>query len=329
MKKPYIIAEAEINHNGSLKIAKKMVKIAKKCGADCIKFQYIIANEIADESSEYYPLFKKVELSQDEFFKLKEFSKKAGIDFMVTAPSVNTLKKLMELKVKKIKIGSSNLTNTILLREIAKHKNKIETYLSTGMGTLGEVETALKELGYSDNRKGNYFIFHCTANYPAEYENLNLRAIKILKEAFSDLEVGYSDHTIGSLAAISAATLGATFFEKHFTLDNKMKGPDHSFSTNPIDFKEYVDSIKNTIIALGRAKKMPAKSEAKGLKRGRRFLVLNKDIKKGEKFKIDYFDTKRLKSSVNKVEVRSIDVILKLNASKDYQKGQELDWRDF
>lgn len=327
--KAYIIAEAEINHNGNINTAIDMIKSAKKCGADCIKFQYIIADELADPSSKFYQLFKECEFSKKDFKKLKSISEdEYNIDFMITVPSVNSFWLSRELNIKKIKIGSSNLTNLILLQEIAKEKDKIEIYLSTGMGDLIEIEQALKNLNYNygDNK---YYMFHCTANYPTEYNNLNLNAIITMKKIYDKIPIGYSDHTTDNIAAIIARSLGATIFEKHFTLDNKMNGPDHFFSTNPENFKNYIDSIRTVEIALGEEQIKPADSEIEMKRKTKRFLVANRDIKKGVKFKNDMFFTKRVGDVESPIAVNEFNIILNLKSPKDYKRGDILQWEDF
>jgi sialic acid synthase SpsE len=329
MGRIYIIAEAEINHNGDIETAKKMVEVAKECGADCVKFQYIIASEIADQSSPYYGLFKKAELSQGQFIELKEFAgKSVGIDFMMTVTSCKTFYLTRELGIKKIKISSSNLTNVLLLEEIGKYKSQFEIYISTGMGTLSDIELALNTLRYDNNDK-NFNVFHCTSNYPADYENLNLNMIVTMKNIFRNLKVGYSDHTINNLAAIASVAIGAEILEKHFTLDKKMEGPDHFFSIDPEGLRKYILDVRNTEKALGKYEKSPAASEIGVIDTARRFIVFKTDARKGSKLNPEMFDTKRIGNAENAVEVKYVDILSKLKAARDYKAGDIIKWSDF
>lgn len=323
----YIIAEAEINHNGKLDIAKRMVESAGENGADCVKFQYIIAEEIADPSSPFYSLFQKVEFDSAQFAELMAAAESAGIDFMMTVPSVKTMRLTAELGIDKIKIGSSNLTNTILLREVAKHKTGRIIHLSTGMGTCGDIESALADLDYQAG--DDIRLFHCTANYPVEPDNMNLRAIATMKTAFPALPVGYSDHSEGNEAAVAALALGARFFEKHFTLDKTMEGPDHGFSTDPARFADYVRAIRRAESALGSPEKKPAASEQTMLRNARRFLIANQSIAAGAPLTADLFDTKRVGDAKLPIPVKDIAIIEKLTAPRAYQPGEVIEWTDF
>jgi len=329
MSRVYIIVDAEINHNGDLDIAKKMIETAKECGADCIKFQYIIANEIAEPSSEYYDLFSKVELTKDQFSELKTYSEDSvGIEFMMTVTSVNTFYMTKEIGIKKIKVSSSNLTNILLLREIGKFKEEFDIYCSTGMATLSDIELALSALNYNENDR-NFHLFHCTTNYPADYESLNLNMITTMKSAFRDIAIGYSDHTTDNLAAIACVAMGVELFEKHFTLDNEMTGPDHFFSLDPKGLKQYILDIRDTIKALGKYEKTPAFSELEMINKARRFLVFKNGVNKDERLTAEMFDTKRLGNAESAVDVRYIDLAIKLKAPRDYKAGDVIRWSDF
>jgi sialic acid synthase SpsE len=329
MGRVYIIAEAEINHNGDLGAAKKMIGAARECGADCVKFQYIIANEIADKSSPYYELFNKVELSQEQFGELKEFAERSiGIDFMMTVTSYKTMCLTRDLGVKKIKVSSSNLTNILLLREVGKYKGDYEIYCSTGMATLADIELALNALNYTENDK-NFHLFHCTSNYPADYDGLNLNMIITMKNAFRKIKVGYSDHTINNVAAIASVAIGAEMLEKHFTLDKKMEGPDHFFSIDPEGLRKYILDVRNTEKALGKYEKGPASSEIEMIDKTRRFLVFKTDAGKGSTLNQEMFNTKRLGSPEKAVEVRHVEIISKLKAARDYKAGDIIKWSDF
>jgi N,N'-diacetyllegionaminate synthase len=334
MKKVYVIAEAEINHNGDFEIAKKMIESATMCGADCIKFQYIIAEEIAEKNSEYFDLFKKAELTLEEFVLLRQYAENVcNIDFMITAPSQKTYDRLRELNFNKIKIGSSNLTNLLLLNHISLNRisPNEELFISTGASDLVEIGVALKSLR-ANELNCNLTVFHCTSLYPAPLNELNLNVIPRLINLYPSVSVGYSDHTKGSVAAIASVTLGASVIEKHFTLDKKMKGPDHFFSSDPVEFKEYIENIRSVEKALGDGVKKPSVSEEKIVNGMRRYLIFNRSIKVGVKLDCSMFDTKRIggkKLQEEAVKASEISIIEKLKSAKKYNKGDALIWSDF
>jgi N,N'-diacetyllegionaminate synthase len=335
MSKVYIIAEAEINHNGDFEIAKKMVEASASCGADCIKFQYIIAEEIAAKDSEYFDLFKEAELTLEEFVLLREYAENiCKIDFMITAPSQKTYDRLKESKFNKIKIGSSNLTNSLLLNHIAlnqKNSYHEELFISTGASNLTDVSMAIESLGVDEN-SNNLTLFHCTSLYPAPIGELNLNVISKLVNLYPNIDIGYSDHTEGSMAAMVSVALGAVVIEKHFTLDKKMKGPDHFFSSNPAELREYVNDIRNVEQSLGNGIKTPSMSEKNIVDNMRRYLVLNQSVDAGVKLHYEMFDTKRIGDKKLKevaVKASNIDIVEKLKSAKNYNKGDILAWSDF
>ena len=264
----FIIAEAGVNHNGSLELAYKLVDAAKEADADCVKFQtYITENDTAVncEKAEYqkteqqesqYELLKKLELSFDDFRKIQEYCKKKGIMFLSTPFDIESLKFLEEIHMPIWKIASSEVENFQLLREMAKtHKPII---LSTGMCTIEEISNAvdvLKKYG-----AGEIKILHCNTQYPTPMEDVNLKAMYELKSMFQ-CDIGYSDHTQGIEVPIAAVAMGATIIEKHFTLDRNMEGPDHVASLNPLELKEMVQAIRNIEKAIGTGKKVPSNSE--------------------------------------------------------------------
>lgn len=266
----YIIAEAGVNHNGSLDLALQLCDAAKKAGADAVKFQtwkteLIIAHgtrkavyqqENVRTDEDQFDMLKKLELTYRDFRIIKHHCDNIGIQFLSTADEEESLDVLVNLGIPFIKLGSGDLTNIPFLRIVGS--KKLPVILSTGMSYLGEVERAmriLKDMGTSD-----ITLLHCTTNYPCPMEEVNLKAMCTLRDAFK-CEVGYSDHTIGIEVPIAAVAMGATFIEKHFTLDRNMSGPDHKASLNPLELKQMVTAIRNIENTLGDGIKRPNKSE--------------------------------------------------------------------
>lgn len=302
----FIIAEAGVNHNGSLELAYKLVDAAKEADADCVKFQtYITENDTAVncEKAEYqkteqqesqYELLKKLELSFDDFRKIQEYCKKKGIMFLSTPFDIESLKFLEEIHMPIWKIASSEVENFQLLREMAKtHKPII---LSTGMCTIEEISNAvdvLKKYG-----AGEIKILHCNTQYPTPMEDVNLKAMYELKSMFQ-CDIGYSDHTQGIEVPIAAVAMGATIIEKHFTLDRNMEGPDHVASLNPLELKEMVQAIRNVEKAIGTGKKVPSNSEKGNRIAARKSIFARCEIKKGQKFTEENIIAKRPGGGVN------------------------------
>lgn len=302
----FIIAEAGVNHNGSLELAYKLVDAAKEANADCVKFQtYITENDTAVncEKAEYqkieqqesqYELLKKLELSFDDFRKIQEYCKKKGIMFLSTPFDIESLKFLEEIHMPIWKIASSEVENFQLLREMAKtHKPII---LSTGMCTIEEISNAvdvLKKYG-----AGEIKILHCNTQYPTPMEDVNLKAMYELKSMFQ-CDIGYSDHTQGIEVPIAAVAMGATIIEKHFTLDRNMEGPDHVASLNPLELKEMVQAIRNIEKAIGTGKKVPSNSEKGNRIAARKSIFARCEIKKGQKFTEENIIAKRPGGGVN------------------------------
>ncbi|HHY20996.1 MAG TPA: N-acetylneuraminate synthase, partial [Bacilli bacterium] len=298
MKKTFIIAEAGVNHNGSLQMAKELIDVATEAGADAVKFQTFRAGELASEvapkaeyqlettssSESQFEMLKKLELTVEAHQELIDYCREKNIQFLSTPfdfPSVKLLTETFDLPI--IKIPSGEITNAPLLLEIAKTKRKI--ILSTGMSTLGEIEQALSVLAYgltSDcvtpsleafndafcSTEGQealikyVSLLHCTTEYPTPFSEVNLRVIDTLAQAFG-LPVGFSDHTVGITAPIAAVARGATIIEKHFTLDRNLPGPDHKASLEPRELTGMVKAIRETELALGQPYKIPTVSEQK------------------------------------------------------------------
>jgi len=298
----FIIAEAGVNHNGSLVNAKKLIDIAKEVGADCVKFQtaipekcvsknvkkadYQVKNTGGDESQ--LEMIKKLALTFDEFIELKAYCDKQEILFISTPFDLGSVEFLNNLDVKFWKIPSGEITNLPYLIKIAEtHKPVI---LSTGMSTIEEVGEAiriLRERGSKDIK-----LLHCNTEYPTPFQDVNLKAMLTMGEKFG-LEVGYSDHTEGIEVPIAAVAMGATVIEKHFTVDKMMEGPDHRASLDPNELKAMIISIRRIEKAIGDGEKRPSESEAKNIEIVRKSIVASRDIKKGEIFTEDNITTKR------------------------------------
>lgn len=335
MKQVFIIAEAGVNHNGDINLAYKMIDAAKEAGVDCIKFQTFKTEKIIMEDAkkaEYqeensiknetqYEMVKKLELSYNEFKSLKEYCDRVGIIFLSTPDENESLDFLSdELNLDTIKIGSGEVTNYLFLEDVAKKNKKI--ILSTGMATLGEVEKAIEIIRKYNNQK--LILLHCTTNYPCPMEEVNLRAMLTLKNAFN-IEVGYSDHTLGIEVPIAAVALGAKVLEKHFTLDKNLEGPDHIASLEPNELKEMVLKIRNIEIALGDGIKKPNKSEEKIKKVVRRKIVTNNILKKGNIIKKENLILKRANEGI---EAEFIDMVIGKKIKKDIDENKILFWED-
>lgn len=297
-----IIAEAGVNHNGSFDIAAEMIRVAKECGVDCVKFQieipeactskyapkaeYQIVNTGSNESQ--LELCKSFMLPFEAFRRLKEVCEKEQVEFLATPYDLYSVEYLNQINVDSYKIPSGEVTNLPYLKSIAKIGKPI--YLSTGMCDLEEVKTTVRIL--KENGAEEITVLHCTTDYPAKYEDVNLRAMIALKEELN-LPVGYSDHTEGIIVPVAAVALGAVVIEKHFTLDKTMKGPDHIASVEPDELKEMVSAIRNIEAALGNGEKKPTAAELKYIDIVRKSIIAKCDIKEGEIFSENNVTTKR------------------------------------
>jgi len=321
----FIIAEAGVNHNGKLSLAKKLIDIAKEAGVDAIKFQTFKTEGVMVENvpmAEYqkknigkketqFQMIKKLELSYDDFISLKKYCDKKRIIFLSTPHSEDAINFLEKL-VLAYKIGSGDLTNLPFLEKIAGKKKPI--ILSTGMATLSEVKEAVGTIKKAGNNK--IILLHCTTNYPCPLEEVNLKAMLTLKKEFN-LPVGYSDHTLGVMVPIMAVALGAVVLEKHFTLNKKLPGPDHKASLNPQELKEMVKKIRETEKALGNGRKKPTKSEEKNKKVARKSIIAKVDIPKNTKITKDMLIIKRPGIGI---EPKYLDRIIGKIAQKDLKK---------
>jgi N,N'-diacetyllegionaminate synthase len=290
--KVFIIAEAGVNHNGSIEIARKLIDAAKNAGVDAVKFQTWKTENVVTRyagSPEYqqrttgnndgqFELLKKLELPYQDFVELKRYCDEKNIMFMSTADEYESALFLDSL-VSVIKVASSELTDWPFLRKIAGFDKQV--ILSTGMSTLSEVNDALDVLNKSGLCKEKIVVLHANTEYPTPAEDVNLKAMQTISNSLN-VRVGYSDHTLGIEIPIAAVALGACVIEKHFTLDRNMNGPDHVASLEPDELKIMVNAIRNIEIALGDGLKHPSKSEMKNIPLARKSIVAKVPIKKGD-----------------------------------------------
>ena len=302
MQKTIIIAEAGVNHNGSLNIAKQLVDVASMAGADYVKFQVTVPELLLTRKApkaEYqkrntrreesqFDMIRKLMLSFTEFQEINDYCSNKGCNFLATAFDKKSIDFLWQLEPPVWKIPSGEITNYPYLVAIAGFGKPI--FMSTGMCTLKEVEQAIDIL--QRNGSGDITLLHCNTQYPTPYEDANLNAMLTLKRKFG-VNVGYSDHTIGIEIPIAAVSMGATVIEKHFTLDKNMDGPDHKASLEPKEFREMVLAIRNVEKAMGNGEKIPTASEIANISIARKSIVASKAIKKGDFFSEDNITTKR------------------------------------
>ena len=340
MNKTYIIAEAGVNHNGSLGRAKDMVKVAAKAGVDAIKFQTFRAetlvtkdaikadyqikadNQIktSGQSETQFEMLKKLELSVESHLELMECCRLNQIEFLSTPFDLTTIDLLVEMGLKKWKIPSGEITNLPYLRKIASLGQEI--ILSTGMADLGEIEDALDVLTGAGTKLKDITVLHCSTEYPTPMQDVNLKAMQTIKSAFPGIHVGYSDHTKGIEVPIAAVAMGATIIEKHFTLDKNLPGPDHKASLEPDELTAMVRAIKNIETALGNGIKKPGSSELKNMAIARKSIVAAQAIAAGEKFANDNLTVKRPGTGLSPMKW---DEVVGKTATKNYSKDELID----
>jgi len=339
----FIIAEAGVNHNGSINLAYKLVDKAKESGANAIKFQTFKTKKIVSRKAEMasyqkenmryqesqFDMLNKLELSYEDFRKIKKYCDDIGITFLSTPDEEESLDFLVDdLKVPAIKIGSGEITNLPFLKLVAM-KN-VSIILSTGMANLSEIEEAINVIFQNQNSEDSSILppltlLHCTTNYPTPFEEVNLKAMLTLKEAFK-LPVGYSDHTLGIEVSIAAVALGARIIEKHFTLDKNLPGPDHKASLEPDELKMMIKAIRNTEIAMGDGIKRPNKSEVEIMKVVRKTLVAARNIRKGKIIEETDITIKRAGTGI---PPKFMDIIVGMKINKDIEKDTPFDWSFF
>ena len=328
MGKTYIIAEAGVNHNGNMDIAKKMIDAAVDFGVDAIKFQTFCAvdlvttsaqkakyqQETTDASESQLTMLRKLELSAAQHDDIIAHCQKREIQFLSTAFDIKSVNLLKSYNMPIYKIPSGEITNLPYLVAVAKIGKPI--ILSTGMSSLEEIKEAVRIL--KQNGSGEITILHCNTEYPTPYEDVNLRAMLTMQRELG-VKVGYSDHTPGIEIPIAAVTMGATVIEKHFTLDKNMEGPDHKASLEPAEFRAMVKAIRNVEIALGSEEKKPSPSEIKNMAIARKSIVAKQCIKKGEVFTEDNITVKRPGNGVSPMKWFEV---LGTKAVKDFEEDE-------
>lgn len=327
MSHVYIIAEAGVNHNGSIELAKELVDIAKSSGADCVKFQTFKSENLvsnATQKAEYQiratgdtsqkDMLKKLELSYDEFLELKNYCDKVGICFLSTPFDFDSIAFLNMIDMPFWKIPSGEVTNFPYLIALAKTGKPI--IMSTGMCEMDEIEMAVHVL--QENGAGDIKLLHCNTEYPTPFEDVNLSAMIEMQKKFN-VEIGYSDHTEGIEVAIAAVALGATVIEKHFTLSREMEGPDHKASIEPDGLAAMVSGIRNIEKAIGDGKKKVSASEKKNKIIVRKSIVAGRKIKKGEIFTEENITVKRPGKGISPIHWNKV---LGSKAVRDFEKDE-------
>lgn len=293
MERTIIIAEAGVNHNGKMELAKGLIDVAVEAGVDYVKFQTFKTDNLVskdakkaayqkmntdDHDENQYSMLKKLELTDENHFELIAYCEKKNIKFLSTAFDMESIEFLKD-KLDFYKIPSGEITNLIYLEKVAQLG--LPVVMSTGMANLNEVREAFEVLIKNGVKKEEITILHCNTEYPTPMKDVNLKAMLTMGNEF-DVKVGYSDHTLGIEVPIAAVALGAKIIEKHFTLDNTMEGPDHKASLEPDELIKMVKGIRNIEIALGNGTKEPSNSEQKNISVARKSIVASKTIKKGE-----------------------------------------------
>ena len=329
---PFIVAEVGINHNGNIKTAFKMIDVAKKSGCHAVKFQTFKAKEIVQDKNlkftyfsqgkkikeSMYEMFKRYELNEKSWIKISNYCKKKNILFFSTPQNKSDLKILKKLKVPAIKIGSDDFTNISLIENYLKHN--LPVILSTGMSTETDIRRVLK---IKNIKKKKIIFLLCTSEYPTEHTSVNINKFVKFKKILKNYSIGFSDHTKDDIASIMAVSHGCCFFEKHFTLNNNMKGPDHWFSMNPLKLKSWVNSIKSAYECLGSEKLTPTKKEIINKVSFQRKMIANTDIKKGNIVKEQNIIMLRTKNK-KALSAYELGKIIGVKAKKNYKKGDPI-----
>lgn len=328
MNKVFIIAEAGVNHNGSIELAKKLIDVAVEAGVDSVKFQTFKAENLVsrnaqkadyqkqttDKEESQFDMIKKLELDVATHKELISYCKTKNIMFLSTPFDHDSIELLNDLGLEIFKIPSGEITNLPYLRHIGKLNKKV--ILSTGMADIGEIEDAMDILMAAGTKKENITVLHANTEYPTPYEDVNLKAMLTIGNTF-DVAFGYSDHTLGIEVPTATVALGASCIEKHFTLDKTMEGPDHKASLEPDELKDMVKAIRNIEKALGSSVKKPSPSETKNKSIARKSIVAKTDIKKGDILSEDNLAIKR---PANGISPMRWDEIIGTIATKDYKE---------
>jgi len=316
----YFVAEAGLNHNGNLKIAKQLIDEAFNCGADAIKFQTYKTSEFLTRDSEYFDFFKNVELSYEEFKELNDYSKNVGITFFSSPFDIKSAEFLIQLGIPCFKIASSDLTNHPLIQKVAKTETPL--IISTGLSTLREGEDAVNTCLHEGNNK--IILLHCVANYPTLPNEVNLSSMETIRKKFN-VPVGFSDNGDASLVDIVAVSMGANIIEKHFTLDKNLEGPDHSFSIEPKSLKVLIEQIRQIELMKGDGIKVPQKSEKENRDAIRKSIYANKDICKGESLEGVSISVKR---PVKSIQPKFLNDLIGRKVNRNIKKDKPINWQD-
>lgn len=330
MPRVFIIAEAGVNHNGSLKTALLMVDAAVRAGADAVKFQTFRAaalvskfapkaayqRKTTDKDESQLAMIRRLELDLEAHKALMRHCRERKVVFISAPFDLDSIDLLARLKLGIFKVPSGEITNLPYLRKIGALRRKI--ILSTGMSNLKEIEAALAVLVKSGTRKENITVLHCNTEYPTPFKDVHLRAMAAMREALG-VKVGYSDHTPGIEVAIAAAALGACVIEKHFTLDRKMPGPDHQASLEPDELRQMVSAVRHVEAAMGCARKKASPSEKPNIVVARKSIVARVTISKGERFTGENLAVKRPGTGISPMRW---DEVLGKIAKKDFREDE-------
>lgn len=330
--KTLIIAEAGVNHNGDIRLAKKLIDIAADAGADLVKFQTFNADRLVTQSAskaEYqilatdntesqHSMLRKLELTEAAHHELITHCASRNIGFFSTGFDIESINMLVGLGQEMFKIPSGEITNLPYLRHIGQLKKRV--ILSTGMSSVEEIKAALGVLEKSGTERTKITVLHCTTAYPVPIQEVNLRAMQTIQSTL-DVSIGYSDHTLGIEIPIAAVALGATVIEKHFTIDRNLPGPDHKASLEPAELNSMIRSIRNIEIALGDGFKRPMPSEIENRTAARKSIVASQNISMGQQFTETNLTTKRPGSGISPMEW---DKILGRNAPRDYLSDEHI-----
>ncbi|ATW25681.1 N-acetylneuraminate synthase [Candidatus Formimonas warabiya] len=330
ISKVIVIAEAGVNHNGSMELAKEMIIKAKEAGADIVKFQTAVPELVMTRSAgkaEYQvkltgdqesqlEMCKRIHLPIDSYKELKSYAKKAGIEFLSSPFDLVSIDVLEEIGLATFKIPSGEITNLTYLEKIGRLGKRV--IMSVGMATLGEIEAAVTVLERCGTKRENIIVLHCNTQYPTPYEDVNLNAMLTIRDALK-VRVGYSDHTPGIEIPIAAVTMGACVIEKHFTLDRNMEGPDHKASLEPQELSAMVQAIRHVESALGDGIKRPSQSEQPNISIARKSIVAARAIRKGELFTTENLIVKRPGNGIS--PMRWYEVLGQI-ALKDFEEDE-------
>jgi len=316
----YFIAEAGLNHNGDIEIAKKIIDEAIKAGADAIKFQTFQTEKFITKSNQYFDIFKNAELSFSEFDELYQYTKNKKITFFSAPFDMESADYLNKIDIPCFKIASSDLPNIPLISKIAKMQKPM--IISTGVSTMKEIEDAVHTCYLEGNHQIS--LLHCIASYPTSYTEVNLKAILTMKKKFPH-PIGYSDNGEPSLVALAAVSMGANLIEKHFTLDKKMDGPDHSFSIDPLGLTELISQIRMIDVMKGHGKKLPQPSEIVGRKALRKSLTIKNALQAGEILTADNILIKRPEGGI---EPKFLNNVIGKKINKNIEEDSLIFWKD-